>query len=136
MEKKKLVICASASFEKEIIYWKNKLERQGFKVIKYPQAIKGNLLKNYQKEFSEHYRAIAQADVLFILNLEKKGISGYIGPGVYAEIAFTLGINKTLNKHIEVYYLNHIPNNLLPYSDELDLWRELGWTQIFNKKLS
>lgn len=57
MSKKKIVLCASASFEKEIIYWKEKLEGQGFEVIKYPKAVKGNLLKGYQKEFSEHYRA-------------------------------------------------------------------------------
>lgn len=134
MEKKKLVICASASFEKEVIYWKNKLEQQGFKVIKYPQAIEGNLLEEYQKEFSEHYSAMAQADVLFILNLEKKGISGYLGPGVYAEIAFVLGMNQALHKQIEVYYLNPISKNVLPYSDELELWRKLGWIQIFNKE--
>lgn len=89
---------------------------------------------NQRKEFSEHYRAMAQADILFILNLEKKRIPGYIGPGVYAEIAFALGMNQAFKKHIEVYYLNPIFKNILPYSDELELWQKLGWIQLFNKK--
>jgi len=134
MKRKKLIICASASFDKEIVYWKNNLEKQGFEVIKYPQSIKGDFLENYQKEFSEHYNAIMQADVLFVLNLEKKGIAGYIGPAVYAEIAFAVGINKVFDKHIEVYYLNSIPKDILPYSDELESWQKLGWIKIFNKK--
>lgn len=133
MKKGKLVICASASFENEIIEWKNKLEKSGYEVIKYPSKIKNNFLVNYKKEFSEHYDAISKADVLLALNLEKKGIPGYIGSGVFAEMAFAIGLNRILDKKIEVYYLNLIPEKILPYSDELKLWQELGWIKLFDK---
>jgi len=133
MPKKKLVICASASFETEIVDWKNKLEENGLEVIKYPTKIKGNFNKGYEKEFSEHYNAIAGTDILLALNLEKKGIPGYIGSGVFAEMAFAIGLNKILNKKIEVCYLNPIPEKILPYSDELKLWLELGWIKLFDK---
>ena len=133
MPKKKLVICASASFETEIIDWKNRLKENGFDVIKYPAKIKGDLNKGYEKEFSEHYNAIAGTDILLALNLEKKGMPGYIGSGVFAEMSFAIGLNKILNKKIEVCYLNPIPKEILPYSDELKLWLELGWIKLFDK---
>lgn len=133
MEKGKIVICANASFEKEIVDWKNKLEQMGFEVIKYPTKIKGDLISGYQKEFPEHYRSITESDAIFILNLEKRGIAGYIGPGVFAEMAFALGIGKVLNKTIRVLYVNEIQENQLPYADELKLWRDLGWIEKFSE---
>ena len=131
MEKKKVVICASASFEDEIKNWKGKLEDKGFEVIKYPTKIKEDLLTGYKKEFSEHYNIISKADILLVLNLEKKGIPGYIGAGVFAEMAFALGLNRVFNKNIDVCYLNPIPDGKLPYSDELNLWQNLGWIKPF-----
>ena len=135
MEKRKIVICASASFENEIIEWKNKLEEFGFEVIKYPTKIKEDFLNSYKKEFSEHYEAISKADDILALNLEKKGLSGYIGAGVFAEMAFAIGLNKVLNKKIGVYYLNPIPERAFPYSDELKLWEELEWIKLFKMPL-
>jgi len=132
MNKKKVVICASASFEDQIVEWKNKLEKKGFEVLKYPTKIKEDLLTGYNKEFSEHYDAINKADMVLALNLDKKGIQGYIGSGVFAEIAFTLGLNKVFNKNIEVCYLNPIAKEGLPYSDELELWQNLGWIKQLN----
>jgi hypothetical protein len=132
MEKKKVVICASASFENEIVDWKNKLEEKGFEVLKYPTKIREDLLVGYNREFSEHYDAINKADMVLALNLDKKGIRGYIGSGVFAEMAFALGLNKTFNKNIEVCYLNLIPKEGLPYSDELELWQNLGWIKQLN----
>lgn len=129
MKKIKLVICASASFEKEIVEWKNKMEEAGFEVIKYPEKIIGELFKGYKKEFANHYSAISKADAVLALNLDKKGITGYIGSGVFAEMAFAIGLNKVLNKKIKVYYLNPIPKKVLPYSDELELWKKLGWIE-------
>ena len=131
MKKKKIVICASSSFEDEIIEWKNKLEKRNLKVIKYPIKIKEDFLNNYKKEFSEHYKAIFKADVVPILNIEKMGIPGYIGSGVFAEMAFAIGLNKVLNKKIEICYLNFISEGILPYSDELKLWQKLGWIKLF-----
>ncbi|MDD5639203.1 MAG: hypothetical protein PHR47_00110 [Candidatus Pacebacteria bacterium] len=126
MEKKKIVICSSASFEKEIIEWKKKLEDMGFDVIKYPIKLQGNIVVGYEKEFFEHYTSIVNADAILALNMEKRGIPGYIGSGVFAEMAFAIGLNKSLGKNIDVYYINSIPENL-PYSEELKLWQELGW---------
>jgi len=133
MENKKIVICASASFEDEIVKWKDKLEEKGFEILKYPTKIKEDLLKGYNKEFSEHYKAITNADILLVLNFDKKGISGYVGAGVFAEMAFALGLNSAFDKKIEVCYINSLPKDGLPYSDELSLWQELGWIKKFEQ---
>lgn len=129
MKQTKLVICASASFEKEILEWKNKLEENNFEIIKYPEKIKGDIFEGYKSEFADHYKKISESDAILALNLDKKGIEGYIGSGVFAEMAFAIGLNKVLNKKIKVYYLNLIPENTLPYSDELALWQKLGWIE-------
>jgi hypothetical protein len=131
--KKKLVICASASFENEILAWKDQL-REKFDIIRYPTKIKGELSAGYKKEFSEHYESISKTDALLALNLEKIGIPGYIGPGVFAEMAFALGLNCAFNKHIEIYYLNSISKLTMPYSDELQLWESLGWIKRFDDR--
>jgi len=136
MNKTKLVICASASFETEIVDWKNKLEKNNFKVIKYPTKIQGDLAKGYNKEFGDHYKAIYKADAILALNLDKKGINGYIGSGVFAEMAFAIGLNKVLKKKIKIYYLNSISEKTLPYSDELELWQKLGWIKQLELKKS
>ncbi|MFA5358312.1 MAG: hypothetical protein WC310_00640 [Patescibacteria group bacterium] len=133
MKKKKVVICSSASFEEKILEWKDRLEKHGFEVLKYPTKIKNDFLNSYNKEFSEHYNAITKADIVLALNFEKKGIAGYIGAGVFAEMAFALGLNRALNKKIEVCYINHISKNEMPYSDELALWQDLGWIKPFER---
>ena len=131
---KKMAICASASFDKEIIKYKEKFEKLGYEVVKYPTKIKGDFVSGYKEEFSDHYKKIPEADAIIALNLEKKGIKGYIGAGVFAEIAFTVGLNRVFNKNIEVYYLNDLPD-ALPYSDELGLWSKLGWIRKFIDKV-
>ena len=130
MEKKKVVICSSASFEKEIIEWKSKLEGMNFEVIKYPVKLQGDITTGYEKEFTDHYVSISKADVILALNIEKRGIPGYIGPGVFAEMAFAIGLNKSLGKNIDVYCVNPLPESL-PYSEELKLWQELNWIKVF-----
>ena len=65
-----------------------------------------------------------------MLNLEKKGIPGYIGSSVFAEIAFAIGLNLVFGKNIQVFYLNPYPKDL-PYSDELTKWESLGWIKQF-----
>ncbi|MFW6025902.1 MAG: hypothetical protein ACOCRX_06120 [Candidatus Woesearchaeota archaeon] len=127
----KIVICASLSFEKEIKEWKEKLEKLGFKVIKHPIKLQDDFVEDYKEEFSKHYKAILESDAILVLNFKKNKIPGYIGAGVFAEMAFAIGLNKTLNKQIKVYYLNPIPKDKLSCSDELELWQKLNWIEQF-----
>lgn len=129
---KKTVICASSKFETEILEWKNKLKNKEYQVIQYPKKITGDFLAGYKKEFSDHYKKITECDYLFILNLEKNNIKGYIGPGVFAEIAFAIGLNRSFNKNIKIICLNKIPESLR-YSEELKFWENLEWISLWDK---
>jgi len=130
--KKKVVICNSAIFHKDAEEWKGRLEEEGYEVIKIPEH-NINSLKEYWIGHTNHYKKIAEADVLFVLNLGKNGIADYIGPSVFAEMAFAIGLNIALGKKIEIFCLNPLPENL-PYSDELDKWKELDWIKFWKEK--
>ena len=132
MDKEKVVICSSMSFRKEINEWKDELENNKYQVIKFPEEFTGDFLLGYKKEFSEHYQKIAEADILFVLNIEKNGEEGYIGASVFAEIAFAIGLNRSYNKNIKVYCLNKFTESL-PYYEELKYWEQLGWLDYWQK---
>lgn len=132
MTTKNTVISASVEFGPQIAEWKNALEKMGYSVTRFPHKIEGDdFLARYGEEVAAHYRAIAEADALFVLNLDKHGLAGYIGAGVFAEISFAIGLNLTEGKKIEVVYLNPLPEKSLAHSAELDLWDKLGWIKRF-----
>ncbi len=132
LKNRKTVICASESFYKESEEWRNRLEAEGFAVIRSVEVIEKSL-KAYQAAHTEHYQKIMGADILFVLNLEKSGIANYIGPSVFAEMAFAIGLNIALGKNIQVFCLNSLPEKL-PYSDELRKWKELEWIKIWKDR--
>ena len=131
-QQKKVTICASMSFWEDINLWKQNLEKDTYTVIQYPKQFTGEFLPNYKREFTEHYQKIAESDIVLVLNMQKKGIDGYIGAAVFAEIAFAVGLNRTSHsdKEIVVYCLNPFPDSL-PYSEELQHWVDLGWLKFW-----
>lgn len=128
MDNKKVTICASESFLEESVKWKRKLEDLGYKVVQIPEILNGNYLDVHKK----HYQSIGSSDIVFVLNIPKNGIEGYIGPSVFAEIAFAIGLNHVLDKNIEVFCLNEIPKGL-PYTQELLLWGKAGWIKKWSQ---
>ncbi len=119
----KITICGSVSFEKEMHEQKQKLENQGYQVLRCPKTAD---FESYEQIHKNHYSCIFQSDILFVFNKEKNGISDYIGPGTFAEIAFAVGLNLAEDKSIKILCLNPLPKNL-SYSSELELWQKLGW---------
>ncbi|MFC1787999.1 hypothetical protein ACFLZY_02160 [Patescibacteria group bacterium] len=131
-ERKKVTICASIKFTDEIAEWKKKLEQDGYEVIQYPKKLSGEFLPSYEKEFSEHYQKICNSDIVLALNYTKKGVDGYIGAAVFAEIAFAIGLNRTYRQanNIEVFHVNPIADSL-PHREELQFWQDLEWLKIW-----
>jgi len=128
----KIVICSSAKFYDQAQEWKETLESQGFEVIRAVQSIDPSSLSQYENTHREHYEKMAESDIVFILNLEKNGIEGYIGASVFAEIAFAIGLNLTLKKNIQIWLLNPIPKES-QYLDELTKWEKLGWIKQYSE---
>lgn len=130
--KRKIVIAGSASLQSEVMKWKSYWDNSS-EVIAYPQAIpKETFLQDYPNVHKEFFASIEKADVLFVMNENKKGIVGYIGAETFAEIVFGIAQNSLHNKHIEVILLQ-MPETKVQSFEEIELWLKLGWIQLFNK---
>lgn len=120
----KIIICGSISAADEIIKVKNILEEKGHEV-EIPEGVKKPELRSTDSaSFSEkadikikhslirgYYEKIKTYDVVLIVNLEKKGIKGYIGGNTLIEMAFAHVLNKKL------YCFYTLPE--LPYTAEI-----------------
>ena len=132
----KIVICGSIDFTHKIKEITDVLSGQGHRIdipLTSQRIIDGELTledflneknKNGDASFREnalrkiqddvikhHYRKISNSDAILILNLDKKGISNYIGGNTFLEMGFAHILNKP------IYLLNDIPEML--YTDEI-----------------
>jgi hypothetical protein len=92
------ILRGEVDFEK---YKKVKSERGD---IEYRKNAEENLIKRY-------YNKIKNSDAILVLNLEKKGIPGYIGGNSFLEMGFAFVLGKT------IFLYNSIPE--MAYSDEI-----------------
>lgn len=128
---KKVVIAGSASLQDEIMKWREYWENQeNHLVINYPVPIeKENFANEYPKVHKEFFESILKADILFIANEDKKGIQGYIGAEVFAELVYGLMQNFLSNHKVEVI-LAKMPSSDVQSFEEVELWMELGWIRV------
>ena len=124
---KKVVISGSSKLHEELITWKEYFEQKGYEVIDYPKQVSKENLKDIYKSF---YESLEKTDVLFLMNEERKGIKGYIGPSSMAEVIYTIMLNQIHNKKIEIYILN-MPSREVSCYDEIKLFLENGWIKMY-----
>ena len=134
--RKRVVICGGRHISDTIDKWRRILDAEGYEIVGYPRLIQFSsdeeLLKEYKKRHEEHYNDIKNADLLLALNVDRKGTKNYIGGGVFAEIAFAIGLNLVHGTNIEIYTVNPLPAGLA-YSEELLMWARQGWIKQFPK---
>ena len=126
---KKVVISGSSKLQEKLITWKEYFEQKEYEVIDYPKQVSKENLKDIYKSF---YESLEKTDVLFLMNEERKGIKGYIGPSSMAEVIYTIMLNQIHNKKIEIYILN-MPSKEVSCYDEIKLFLENGWIKIYEK---
>ena len=124
---KKIVISGSSKLQEELITWKKYFEQKGYEVIDYPKQVSKENLKDIYKSF---YESLEKTDILFLMNEERKGIKGYIGPSSMAEVIYAIMLNQIHNKKIEIYILN-MPSKEVSCYDEIKLFLETGWIKIY-----
>lgn len=114
MSKKIITICSSASFYKEVVEIEKKLKKLGFKVI-IPITAKRMKKENnfdvsghktwYQNPndykikarlMKGHFDKVINSDAILVINLEKNGNPGYIGPNALIEMAFAFYYKKPI----------------------------------------
>ena len=93
---RKIIIAGSAKFYKEAKELKKELEKERYEVIDYPKKIDNTIELEYKEVYESFYENLNKTDDLLLLNLDKKGIKGYIGYESFAELSF-LVVKKILN---------------------------------------
>ncbi len=121
---KKVILCGSISAADEIIHVQKKLLKMNFEV-EIPEGVKNEFLRGRTtistSEKAEdkikhdlirgYYEKMKLYDIVLVVNIEKKGIPGYVGGNTLIEMAFAHFLNKKL------YVLHPIPD--LPYTSEI-----------------
>jgi hypothetical protein len=110
----KLVICSSAAFYKHVCEIADKLEALGVEVVipktahimrssgdfnveNYKTWYKNNQDFHKKKALMDgHFEEVASGDAILVVNDEKHGVPGYIGPNVLMEIAIAYYLKKPI----------------------------------------
>ena len=126
----KLVICSSAAFYKHVAELARDLEQAGIDVVIPKTARKmietGNFDVDSYKTWYEndadytkkadlmrgHFDEISAGDAILVVNDEKHGVPGYIGPNVLMEMSLAWYQRKP------IYVLNPLPADS-PFEEEL-----------------
>ena len=122
---KKIAICGSMFFHKEMTELKSSLEAIGYSVFaprsfeemgiidydKYTQE-EGKALKVKYDLIRDYYSKIVESEAVLIANYEKRGVAGYIGGNTLLEIGFAYVNNK------DIFMVNSAPD--LQYKAEIE----------------
>jgi hypothetical protein len=129
----KVVIAGSAKLQTEIKHWIEYWNAQPEgEVLNFPHQIPSeNFEQLYPDVHTNFFKDITEADILFIANEEKNGISGYIGAETFAELGFGLA-QKLVHKQNLKLILAHLPAPEVQCYNEIVLWLKLGWIEILN----
>lgn len=131
---KKVVIAGSAKLPNEVENWRKLFETKNYEVLDYPREIEEKkfmeLYPNIHTEFLEN---IIKADMLFVMNEDKNGKTGYIGYEAYAELLFGLSQKLIYKKNIELVILK-MPSTEVGCYEEINLWLKLGWIKLYKEE--
>ena len=131
---KKVVIAGSVKLQKEVEKWINIFENNGYQILDYPRAVEEQkFMQLYPDVHKNFFECITKTDMLFIMNEDKNGKSGYIGTETFAELAFGLAQKLVYNKEIELVILK-IPSQEVSCYEEIDLWLKLGWIRLYEEE--
>jgi len=124
-----IMIAASSVFVKEMVQYKEKLEKLGHENNLHEHYIAqangqmkdlvirmdrehGSVKKEYDY-IRYHFNEIKQSDAILVLNFDKNGIKNYIGANTFLEIGYAHVLNK------KIYLLNEMPEQAY-IKDELE----------------
>jgi len=127
---RKIIIAGSAFFYKEALDIKQELEAKGYEVIDYPKNINVDDELEYKEAYETFYDNINKTDDLLLLNLDKKGIEGYIGYESFAELSY-LVVNKIQVNDNHKIYIYKMPSKDAGCYDEIKHFIELGYIELY-----
>lgn len=128
---KQIALCASVNFYKHAIQVATELEQMGYKVILPSGAAKmrqsGDFEVKSNKPWYEnpadfylkadlmhkHFTSIEASDEVLVVNDEKHGLNGYIGPNVIMEMGMAFYLKKP------IYILNDVSKDMPTYEEAM-----------------
>ena len=127
---RKIIIAGSATFYKEALELKQELENKNYYVIDYPKKINDDIELEYKEAYETFYDNLSKTDDLLLLNLDKKGIEGYIGYESFAELS-NLVVKKIQVNNDHKIYIYKMPSKEVGCYDEINHFIELGYIELY-----
>jgi len=127
---RKIIIAGSAFFYKEALNIKNELENNNYIVIDYPKKINDSNEIEYKEAYETFYENLSKTDDLLLLNLDKKGIEGYIGYESFAELSNLVVKKIQVDKNHKIY-IYKMPSKEVGCYDEIVHFLELGYIELY-----
>ena len=127
---RKIIIAGSATFYKEALELKQELENKNYYVIDYPKKINDDIELEYKEAYETFYDNLSKAVDLLLLNLDKKGIEGYIGYESFAELS-NLVVKKIQINNDHKIYIYKMPSKEVGCYDEINHFIELGYIELY-----
>ena len=127
---RKIIIAGSATFYKEALELKQELENKNYYVIDYPKKINDSIEIEYKEAYERFYDSLSRTDDLLLLNLDKKGIEGYIGYESFAELS-NLVVKKIQINNDHKIYIYKMPSKEVGCYDEIMHFIELGYIELY-----
>lgn len=127
---RKIIIAGSATFYKEAFEMKKELEKNDYDVIDYPRNIDVNNEVEYKNAYERFYESLSKTDDLLLLNLDKKGIEGYIGYESFAELSNLVVKKIQVNKDHKIY-IYKMPSKEVGCYDEIMHFLKLGYIELY-----
>ncbi len=131
---KKLIIAGSSKLQERAAYWRGYFEGRGYEVIDYPVVIssEGDYAENLTDVYCSYYQNLDRADVFFLMNEDKNGIGGYVGPSAFSELSYVVVGNLNRGKKVEINLLQEPSSDQACY-EEIKFWLNQGWIKIYDR---
>lgn len=127
---RKIVIVGLAKFHKEAQEIKEELEKREYVVMDYPKKIDDTIEQEYKDAYESFYENLKNTDDLLVLNLDKKGIEGYIGYESFAEMSYLI-VKKIKNHSNQKIYIYKMPSKDVECYEEISHFINLGYIELF-----
>lgn len=131
---KKLVISGSCKLQTQVKYWCEYFKNHGYTILDYPKPHKPDLF-SVCEIYTTFYRNIDAADEMFVMNEDKDGIEGYIGPSTFSEIVYAVIQNQNCNKQIAITLLK-MPSKSSNVYNEIKEFIDKKLIKLFKFELS
>ena len=122
-----LVISGSAKDQAAVRRWVDHRTGRGYEVVDYPAPIpQDRFVDEYPGVLQAFFDRLAECDVLFVMNEDRKGVIGYVGAATFAELSYAVVRNVRQQRPVEIIVLQPVGDDVHG-ADEINLWHDLGW---------